>query len=119
MLNNDLTAAQAKALKLNILRDVIAYASLIKRYISSEDDEVDCIYTVQELCEAEEASGSGGVRVLTPLFAFVLQKMYDNDVISEQAVLEWADEETPNSAFVKRADKFLTWLREASEDSDE
>jgi translation initiation factor eIF-2B subunit epsilon len=52
-----------------------------------------------------------------------LHSLYENDVVGEDAILEWADslqnESAEDKVFLKQCEKFLTWLKEAEEDEDE
>ncbi len=58
------------------------------------------------------------------VYQYILHSLYDNDVIGEDAIMQWAgglqgegDEE--DKAVLKQCDKFLTWLKEAEEDDDD
>lgn len=70
----------------------------------------------QEYCEDEG-------KALAPAFQYVLHALYDKDVLEEEAILRWADEQQHASEaekqLVRQCEKFLTWLREADEDSDD
>ncbi len=54
-------------------------------------------------------------------FCQVMQLLYDSDVVSEEAILAWAEEkgsaEEDDKVFLEKAQPFLAWLEEA--DSDE
>ncbi|KAB1212650.1 putative translation initiation factor eIF-2B subunit epsilon [Morella rubra] len=53
----------------------------------------------------------------------ILWHLYDKDLIQEDAVLKWDDEKKDaddyDKVFVKQSEKFIQWLREASEEEDE
>ena len=52
-----------------------------------------------------------------------LQLLYDEDFIAEESFLDWAEEkqhgEEDEKFFLKKAEPFLEWLREADEESEE
>ena len=54
--------------------------------------------------------------------AQVLKLLYDEDVVSEEALLQWADEKEHASederAFLAKAAQLIQWLREADSESD-
>ena len=56
-------------------------------------------------------------------FCQVLQLLYDSEVISEEAILSWAEEkesaEEEDKVFLEKARPFVAWLAEADEESDE
>ena len=50
----------------------------------------------------------------------MLQSLYDLDIVAEEAILQWADEkgtDAADQAFVKKAQPFITWLKEAEAES--
>ena len=99
----------------------------LKKFVMSEDDEVEMLLVLEEYCDAEEARAAAGgpaVKVGT-IFAQMLKLMYDDDSfpISEEAILSWADEkanaEEEDRRYVNKAERFIIWLREAEEESSE
>lgn len=76
-----------------------------------------------------------GLRDLEPKFPIILKKLYDADILDEQAILDWhakglegADRDTniPDTltddmrrALLLAAKPFITWLKEAEEEGDE
>jgi hypothetical protein len=53
----------------------------------------------------------------------VLQLLYDTEYIAEESFLEWAEEkqqgEEDEKVFLRKAEPFLEWLRNADEESDD
>ncbi|GFR46848.1 hypothetical protein Agub_g8488 [Astrephomene gubernaculifera] len=106
------------------------WRDLLQRFLRSEDDQVELLLTLEEYCNCEgvfEADGGGGAHY-APLFAHILRQLYDTDVVSEEALLAWADEKAAADAeerrYVEQPDvkRFLEWLREeeeSEEDDDE
>ena len=47
--------------------------------------------------------------------------MYDSDVVGEEAIMQWAQEQktSDDKTFLKHAAPLLQWLAEASEESDD
>jgi translation initiation factor eIF-2B subunit epsilon len=52
-----------------------------------------------------------------------LHMLYDIDVVSEDAINAWASEkqyaDESDKVFLKQSEKFIQWLKEASEEEDE
>lgn len=59
----------------------------------------------------------------SPLFSTILSSLYEKDILSEDAILSWASEkegaDESDKIFVKQSERFITWLKEASEEDDE
>ncbi|PNX75661.1 translation initiation factor eIF-2B subunit epsilon-like protein [Trifolium pratense] len=58
-----------------------------------------------------------------PLFTQILHYMYNEDIIEEDAILSWEDEkkeaDESDKVFVKQAQTFIQWLKEAPEEDDD
>eukprot|EP00466_Bigelowiella_natans_P003997 jgi/Bigna1/60745/fgenesh1_kg.14_\ len=52
------------------------------------------------------------------LVSFTLDQLYEHEILEEDAALDWEDE-TQNKEILKRAEEFLTFLKEASEEEDD
>lgn len=96
--------------------DVISrWGKLLKPYLPGIDDEIEVIMKFEEICLE-----SG--REYAPLFVKILHLLYDKDIIQEEAILNWADEkegaDESDKVFVKQAENFIQWLRDASEEED-
>ena len=53
----------------------------------------------------------------------LLAALYEQDVLEEDAVLQWAQEkeqaDEEDKVFLRKAEEFIQWLQEAEEESDE
>jgi translation initiation factor eIF-2B subunit epsilon len=109
----EVRALPSKQLLEHIKADLKRCAPLLKKYLQEHDDQIDAVYTVQEVCEDDP--------VVAKVFAGVLHQLYDVDVVSEAAVLAWAQESksSDDQTFLKRAAPFLEWLAQAEEEEDE
>ncbi|XP_016442154.1 uncharacterized protein LOC107767614 [Nicotiana tabacum] len=100
----------------NVATTVKKWKKLLKYYLPSIDEEIEVILKFEEMCleSAKEYS---------PLFVQILHHLYDQDIIQEEAILDWASEkeeaEESDKVFVKQSEKFIQWLKEASEEEDE
>jgi len=64
--------------------------------------------------------------VLLPKVAHILKAFYDEDIIDEEVILEWAKKVSKkyvskelSEQIHKKAEPFITWLKEAEEESEE
>uniref|UniRef100_A0A0D6R6T7 Translation initiation factor eIF2B subunit epsilon n=1 Tax=Araucaria cunninghamii TaxID=56994 RepID=A0A0D6R6T7_ARACU len=92
------------------------WKDLLKRYLNSEDDEVEVLLRFEEICLE-----SG--KEFAPIFSKILEVFYEKDIVSEEAILSWATEkeeaDESDKVFVKQSEAFIHWLREASEEEEE
>ncbi|XP_059312141.1 uncharacterized protein LOC132063565 [Lycium ferocissimum] len=100
----------------NVVTSVKKWEKLLKYYLPSIDEEIEVILKFEEMC-LESA------REYSPLFLEILHHLYDQEIIQEEAILDWASEkegaEESDKIFVKKSEKFIQWLKEASEEEDE
>ena len=102
-----------------------SWAPLLRRFLKTEDDQVEMLLTFEEFAAEEDVfKGSGGAAFATPgAFAATLHVLYDADVLSEEAALAWKDEKAgadeQDKRFVKLAQPFFDWLANASEEDDD
>ncbi|XP_050367025.1 uncharacterized protein LOC126785390 [Argentina anserina] len=89
---------------------------LLKYYLSDIDEEIEVLMKFEDMC-LESA------KEFSPVFEKILYQLYDQEVIQEDAILRWDDEkrdaDESDRIFVKQAETFIQWLREASEEEDE
>ncbi|XP_072960472.1 uncharacterized protein [Typha angustifolia] len=89
---------------------------LLKNYLKTVDEEIEVIMKFEEMC-LETAKD------FSPLFSRVLPYLYDKDVLSEDAILMWAQEkegaDESDKIFVRQSEQFITWLKEASEEDED
>ncbi|KAL6773796.1 hypothetical protein ACKKBG_A22530 [Auxenochlorella protothecoides x Auxenochlorella symbiontica] len=99
------------------------WKALLQKFLRSEDDQVEVLLTLEEFCSAEgdyEATGEHGP-VFAHIFAQLLKALYDEDILTEEAILQWAAEkslaEEDEKVFLRKAQPFLSWLQDAEEES--
>ena len=102
------------------------WAPLLRRFLKTEDDQVEMLLTFEEFAAEEDVfKGSGGAAFATTgAFAGTLHVLYDADVLTEEAALAWMGEKAgadeQDKRFAKLAQPFFDWLANAStEDEDE
>ncbi|XP_030466992.1 uncharacterized protein LOC115685973 isoform X1 [Syzygium oleosum] len=112
----DTTHSSRNELLHNVHNMVNTWQKLLKSYLAGKDEEIEVILKFEEIC-LESASE------LSPLFTQILHLLYDKDIITEEAIEDWESEkkdaDEADRVFVKQAEIFLQWLREASEEDDE
>jgi len=95
------------------------WGPLLSRFITSDFEQVELIYTLEEYCGKD----GEGYTTFHNLFQHVFHSLYENDVVEESAIMEWAEslanEGPEEQVFLKQCQKFLTWLKEAEEDEEE
>jgi len=93
------------------------YSDLIGTYLPSVTDEEDLIFAIQEFCESDR-----GMQ-WEKMFMAILWQLYDHELISEDAIFEWAreheDVDEGDSRFVVQCADFIEFLRNASEEEEE
>ncbi|PSC74700.1 Translation initiation factor eIF-2B subunit epsilon [Micractinium conductrix] len=101
-----------------------AWKALMQRFLRNSDDQVELLLTFEEYCEEEGdfSSGENG-SVFAPLFPQVVKLCYDQDLLSEEAILDWAHEKEhageEDRRFVDMCADLLAWLEDAEEESSE
>jgi len=91
-----------------------------KLSISTEEERV-IIETMEST--AYEDTEMGKKLSSDKAFRFLLQTMHDEDIVSEEAILEWADEREQDKEaklyWIPAVQDFITWLKEVEEESDD
>eukprot|EP00252_Welwitschia_mirabilis_P016124 TRINITY_DN3563_c0_g2_i1.p1 TRINITY_DN3563_c0_g2~~TRINITY_DN3563_c0_g2_i1.p1 ORF type:complete len:742 (-),score=186.19 TRINITY_DN3563_c0_g2_i1:165-2390(-) len=92
------------------------WKNLLRHYVKSEDDEVEILLKFEEICMETG-------KEFSPIFLQVLNILYDEEIVSEDAILSWASEkegaDDSDKIFLHQAEPFIKWLREASEEEEE
>ena len=100
-----------------MLKKCIArWDQLLSRFVQSRAEQAVLLGALGSLCTASES--------FADVYEHSLHALYESDaeVLSEAAVLEWADaaeqaaDGSDEKRLLKLADKFVTWLREADEE---
>ncbi|KAG0305955.1 hypothetical protein BGZ98_003219 [Dissophora globulifera] len=99
-----------------ILKQVQQYSKLLGAFCTSPKTEIALMQTIQ-VNFYEDAR-------FTKQYRAVTQQLYKNDVLSESAILYWAEKGSKTqgrTVFMKQMEPFIHWLKNASdeEDSDE
>ncbi|KAN0040851.1 hypothetical protein ACTFIV_003387 [Dictyostelium citrinum] len=109
--NTDITP---KELQQFIAGRITSFSPLLVKF-SSEDSMVDFIFKIQDFCDENEK--------FKVVFQPILHQLYGNDVISEEAIFEWAEEiegdEEDDGFYLKKCKGFIDWLKSAEEESDD
>ncbi|KAI7903357.1 uncharacterized protein BX663DRAFT_453878 [Cokeromyces recurvatus] len=92
------------------------WAPLIGKMTHLPEDQVHVLQVLQKHCASQE--------YLSKLFLGALQMFYNADIVEEDAIRTWyeSDKSKANPAEMKlreKASKFIEWLDEAEEESDE
>ncbi|XP_020599136.1 translation initiation factor eIF-2B subunit epsilon-like [Phalaenopsis equestris] len=100
----------------NTVKEIIKWRDLLKHYLKTLDEEIEVILKFEEI-SVETA------REFYPLFSNILSFLYDKEILSEEAILSWAQEkegaDESDKIFTKQSEQFIKWLREASEEEGE
>jgi len=112
-----------------------AYA-MLKPFIQDEDDEVAIVEVVENAALGEGIAGIDGESHFRRIFRPILQILYDAELVTEEALLQWAEqrkaeveEEQEEQGKVTSArlllfqdpivQEFVEWLEEEEEDDEE
>ncbi|KAI9478110.1 MAG: hypothetical protein EXX96DRAFT_237454 [Benjaminiella poitrasii] len=92
------------------------WVPLVGKMTHLPEDQVHVLQVLQKHCATQE--------YLSKLFLGALQMFYNADIVEEDAIRNWynSDKSKSNPAEIKlreRATKFIEWLDEAEEESDE
>ena len=103
-----------------------AWSMLLEQFLRQEDDQVELLLTFEEYClsdgvfHVDQGERFGHGPAFVPVFAQMLNALYQSDILSEEAILTWADEkehaDEEEKFLLKKAQAFIDWLREAEED---
>ena len=123
----DAATAAGKLALLKRFRALLGeWGPLLRRFLRSEDDQVELLLTLEEYCAQEgvfEALRGAAGPLFAAVFPQLLQQLYERDVVDEAAFGAWASEKEHADAservYLDKARPFLEWLQNASEDEDE
>jgi len=92
------------------------WKDLLRNYTKTIDEEMEILLKFEEMCQET-------TKEFSPLFSEILPILYDKDVVSEDAIMRWAEEkehaDESDKVFVKQSEAFIQWLKEAEEEDDE
>ncbi|KAI7860612.1 armadillo-type protein [Circinella umbellata] len=110
----DLINARPDQVEIQALRAIKAWATVLEAFTSSPKTEVVLLQRVQITCY-EDAK-------LTKFFRQIVQVLYQHDVLSDNAIIFWADKAHKpqgKTVFLKQMEPFVKWLRENEDSSEE
>ncbi|KAI8148699.1 armadillo-type protein [Fennellomyces sp. T-0311] len=110
----DLINARADQVEMQALRAIKEWTTVLETFTSSPKTEVVLLQKVQISCY-EDAK-------LTKFFRQIVQLLYKNDVLSDNAIIFWADKAHKpqgKTVFLKQMEAFVKWLRENEDSSEE
>ncbi|KAM3272502.1 hypothetical protein ACQJBY_042566 [Aegilops geniculata] len=92
------------------------WKDLLRNYTKTIDEEMEILLKFEEMCQEI-------TKEFSPLFSKILPYLYDKEIVSEDAILRWAEEkenaDEPDKVFVKQSDVFIQWLKEAEEEDED
>ncbi|KAK6620768.1 hypothetical protein RUM43_011063 [Polyplax serrata] len=89
------------------LKAVLSYfLPLLKNYVKTSEAQMNCLELLEEICDE-----------LGNELAKSLHFLYDNDIISEDAILEWHKNLSKGSPVIPKVAPLIKWLNEAAEES--
>ncbi|KAG0470226.1 hypothetical protein HPP92_016926 [Vanilla planifolia] len=98
------------------VNEINKWRNLLKNYLKTIDEEIEVILKFEEIC-LETA------REFSPVFSSILSMLYEIEVISEDAILLWAQEkegaDESDRVFLKQSEQFIKWLKEAPEEDED
>ncbi|ORZ02313.1 armadillo-type protein [Syncephalastrum racemosum] len=110
----DLINARPDQVESQVLRVIKQWSSVLEAFTSSPKTELVVLQKVQGTCY-EDAK-------LTKSFRQIVQLLYKNDVLSDNAILYWAEKAHKpqgKTIFLKQMEPFVSWLRENEDSSEE
>jgi hypothetical protein len=94
------------------------------RFLDDDEAQLDTVFIIQRFFVKQVREGIAKKED----FVWGLQKLYDVDVLSEESIFKWFEDKRANGVGEKWAEdmatmrnaaqKFITWLQEAEEESD-
>lgn len=95
----------------HLSRLLLYFAPILKNYIRNEAAMMDCLDALQDISDT-------AINHTTKWIPFVLKYFYDQDYVSEDVILKWANNLDKTSQLYKAVEPFVEWLEEAEEESD-
>ncbi|KAI8073210.1 armadillo-type protein [Gongronella butleri] len=108
----DLINIRPDQVEMHVMRALKEWTELLEAYTTSPKSEVVLLQKVQINCY-EDAK-------ITKVFSRIVQLLYQNDVLSHNAILFWADKAHKpqgKTVLMKQIQPFVNWLRENGDDS--
>ncbi|KAG9150311.1 hypothetical protein Leryth_017616 [Lithospermum erythrorhizon] len=100
----------------NVSNVIKKWKNVLKTFMKTIDQQFEVILKFEEIC-------SESMKEYSRIFVEILHLLYEKDLILEDAVIRWAIEkegaDESDKVFVKKAEVFIQWLKEASEADDD
>lgn len=99
------------------LKKILQYClGLLEKYIKTASSQIDCLRALEDCALAHEKVANCMIKILMYL--------YENDVLSEEVILKWnsnprSENHDASMTLRTKITKFIQWLEEAEEESDE
>lgn len=112
----DAPPSKAKSFVAKFKELVAKWQELFSEFIPLETDEVDFVYSVCALALERDD--------LFKHTLMMIDTFYENEVITEEAILKWADEleasdDADDKRILKQCGDFIEWLRDNEEEEEE
>ncbi|CAO3589979.1 unnamed protein product [Absidia cylindrospora] len=110
----DLMNTRPDQVEPQVLRTLNQWCKLLETYTSSPKNEILLLQRIQITCY-EDAK-------VTKVFRQIVQLLYKNDVLSDNAILYWADKAHKpqgKTVLLKQIAPFVQWLRDNEDSSEE
>jgi hypothetical protein len=112
----DLLNTRPDQIEGQVLRAINQWCKVMEPFCTSPKTEIVLMQKVQLTCYEEVK--------LNKFFRRIIQNLYKNDVLSDNAILYWADKAhlaQGKTLFLKQLEPFVEWLREndSSEEEEE
>eukprot|EP00729_Bicosta_minor_P004260 gene4260-8441_t len=110
---DDSAEATAKQISAKLKRVFLSCIPVFSQYVKTANDRNDFVWAIHDACFSQEKSKAGFTSVLHALFND------DDELISQEAVEEWAAASDADPGLRKQAQPFLDWLAESDDESDD
>ncbi|KAI9477714.1 MAG: armadillo-type protein [Benjaminiella poitrasii] len=114
MMNTVDMMSRTDQIESQVLRATDQWTKILEEFCSSPKTEIVLLQKVQTTCYEDVK--------LTKHFSRIIQTLYKNDVLSDNAILYWNDKAhrpQGKTIFLKQLEPFITWLRDNDDSSDE
>ena len=108
--NTENPEKQASKLLGEVKRTLTQFHSLLAKYVKTETAQNDCLGGLTTLCKDKE--------LFLPIAAKILEALYDQDILSEKAIVKWFSSLQDNSSIKPKVKAFIDWLQASSEEEE-
>lgn len=91
---------------------LLKWSSLLARFTRGVAEQIDLINAIQSACQSHQG--------LERSFQNLVPVLYKNDIVEQEAVVEWFQEhEETNSLYIRQIRGFVQWLQQEEDDDDD